>query len=320
MFDGFGNKISVGEGSKESVLSGKKWLPIGDSITTQLSYRGFVSYGPGMTEIGGGYADGRQAGYTSGAGYCALEKLGAIAEGTPDVISIALGTNDYGNGCPLGSIEDDPTAQSAQSWTFYGCYKKLISQLYQRYGYVPMVLITPFPRNGGNGANKVGLTLADYAEAIRTIGAYYGLVVCDMYAQGGVPIGTLSDTGTSNRIFTTDGLHLRKEAGRRFAPKIIEALAYAYNFFQVACGSMGRSAEAYTLTSTDPVQIYVTLTPGVTTEPVVWTSSNEGVVTVEPYADLESNVVKLRAISSGAATVTATCGVVSTNFAVTVSL
>ena len=300
----------------DNLLSGKTWLPIGDSITTQASYRPVLSSFYKMTEISGAYGNGMQVGYSSGEKYSILSRIDNIASGTPDIITIALGTNDYGNACQIGEITDDVSTQTAESYTFIGCYKKLIETLYEKYGNVPMLLITPFPRNGKDNANSANATLQDYANAIKAVGNHYSIPVCDMLIESGVPIGTLSEI--NEKYYTEDGLHLTKRAGRIVTPKIAFMMSGAINVADVKCTALGQSGTSYTLTSTGNTRIYVTLTPTGTTEEVVWTSDNENVVTVT--GEVNPIYANLVAIANGTATVTATCGDVSVSFAVNVSL
>ena len=300
----------------DNLLRGKTWLPIGDSITTQASYRPVLSSFYKMTEISGAYGNGMQVGYSSGEKYSILSRIDNIASGTPDIITIALGTNDYGNNCPIGEITDDVSTQTAESYTFIGCYKKLIETLYEKYGNVPMLLITPFPRNGKDNSNSANATLQDYANAIKTVGNHYSIPVCDMLIESGVPIGTLSEI--NEKYYTEDGLHLTKRAGRIVTPKIAFMMSSAINVADVKCTALGQSGTSYTLTSTGNTRIYVTLTPTGTTEEVVWTSDNENVVTVT--GEVNPIYANLVAIANGTATVTATCGDVSVSFAVNVSL
>lgn len=313
-YDGYGNLLSE---KSENPLSGKKWIPIGDSITTQASYRSVISSYCELIEISGAYGNGMQVGYSSGESYNILSKIANIASGTPDIITIALGTNDYGNNCPIGTISDDANAQTTENFTFIGCYKKLIETLHEKYGNIPMVLITPFPRKGKDGANSVKATLSDYADAIKAVGGHYSIPVCDMLNESGVPIGTLSDVNNPY-YYTEDGLHLTKRTGRIVAPKIASIMIDAMNVFEVECTALGQSATNYTLINTNKTRIYVTLTPNGTTEEVVWESNNKNIVVVE--AEANPIYANITAIANGSAKVTAKCGNVSKTFDITVSM
>lgn len=314
LYDGKGNVIKL----NDNILNGKKVLPIGDSITTSSGYRDVLQSVYGISEIAGGYAGGRQIGYASGSTNCILEHLDEIADGKPDIGYIHLGTNDYGNNAPIGEITDDSSSQTESNYTFIGCYKKLIESLYEKYGHFPIVLITPFPRNGGRNKNTADYTLEDYSNAIKKVADYYSLEVCDMFSNCGIPIGTLTDYSNDTYFYTSDGLHLMRNACAIAVPKIAESMMSAIKKDVVLCSSLGSSGEQYTLTSTEPQRIYILLNPSGTTERVEWTSSNETIVKVTPninyiYADIV-------AVSNGSATITATCGNVKKNFSITVSM
>ena len=223
LYKGDGTQIALVQGNEGiNLLDGKRWLPIGDSITAGGSYRNMIGNLYGLTQIYNCHGDGWQVGYGSGAAYCVLEKLANFGAGNPDIITIALGTND--GSAPIGTINDDPATQTADSYTFMGCYKKLIEELYAKYGRKTMVLLTPFQRNGGGLEARV--------EAIKEIGRYYSIPVCDVYACGGAPIGTLSDTGPGDYFYTTDGLHLNDAAAAVIAPKIKNAMMEAVERFE----------------------------------------------------------------------------------------
>jgi lysophospholipase L1-like esterase len=315
-YDGYGAMISQQGKESENILSGKKWLPIGDSITTGGGYRGTMLKYYGLSEISGGYAGGRQAAYSSGVDHCILEHLSSIDNGTPDIITIALGTNDYGNGCPIGVLSDSPSAQTVDSFSFYGCYRKLVETLADMYPETPIVLITPFQRSGGNSKNSDGNTLSDYADAIRTIGKYYSLIVCDLYAESGLSIGTITDAYGKGNTYTGDGLHVTPYGGSIVAPKIKNAITMAIETAVVKCTYLNRSnGGAYTLTNTDPQTVYV-VSDG--NQKVFWESSDESIVTVTGLGNYI--YAQITAVSNGTATVTAKCGDVTATFDITVAL
>ena len=312
-YDGTGKVISL---INDDVLSGKIWLPIGDSLTTGGGYRELLKNYKNLTEITGGYADGRQIAYSNGEQYSILEKLTNIGSGVPDFITIALGTNDYGHSCPIGNITDDPSSQTTESYTFIGCYKKLIEYLSKKYPKTSIILFTPFQRRGGNGANTAGYKLSDYANAIREIGSYYSLDVCDLYSKSGLSIGTLVDN--TELFYTLDGLHLVPNAGEIILPKIIESLEIAIKRIVIKATKFDliSNSGTYTLTDTNPVRIYANGEIG--TERITWISDDENIVKVES----ECNYIyaKITAIANGETTVRAVCGDVTATFNITVSL
>ena len=182
-YDGFGNKFNNLDNTNFSNnnLEGKKWLSIGDSITTMTgTYRDMLKNVYGLTEVsaGKGYNNGWQVGYSQGKNYCILEKINSLNADIPDIITIALGTNDYGNNCPIGELNDG--LYNPDNYSFIGCYQNLIQKLYEKFPKVPILLMTPFPRANGNSVNTTNLILADYADAIKKVGKYYSIEVCDL--------------------------------------------------------------------------------------------------------------------------------------------
>ena len=301
------------------ILKGKKWLLFGDSITQGGGYHNAIVTKYGMTVINGGFKGGMNASYISGEDNCVLEHLINIDTSIkPDIITIALGTNDY-SGAEIGTLEDDINQQTVENFTFIGCYKKLINWIYETYGKTPIVLMTPLPRNV-HVKNKVEKYLSDYAQAIRDIGKYYSYPVCDCFSECGIPIGTLTDYSKDTYYFTNDGLHPIIGSGKFLAPLVRDSIAKAMETITIPCSSSGQSGTSYTLTNTNAQRIYVSLQPAGCTDRVVWTSDNENVVKV--IGEVNYIYANLYAISNGSANIKATIGdgTVVKNFSVNVSM
>lgn len=317
IYDGYGNVIVADE--EASPLTGVTWLPVGDSITNQGSYRDPIKSQYGLTVLTGGYGDGYQVGYQSGATYCILEKIANLPDTAPDIITIALGTNDYTK-TPIGEISDGADMATAESYTFYGCYKQLIERLHAKYGNVPMVLITPFPRNGGWTAGSDGKTLRDYADAILAIGTYYSIPVCDMHRYSGLSIGTLDGVSAD---YTSDGLHLSGPAGGVVGPKIAQAMEYAMRKWVIPCDSLryytggNYTGSPVSVGVGETAMVYAVRSPAWTTYPVTWETSNEQIATVTVADNYAACTIK--GIAAGTCTVTARCGDAELAYDVTVS-
>jgi lysophospholipase L1-like esterase len=326
LYDVFGNPLTIpsGEGANANHLFGKTWFPIGDSITNNGSYRYPLIEHYGLTAKNGGFGDGYQCGYGAGSTYSIVEKFANFPSEKPDIITIALGTNDYGNGCPIGTINDDPNSMTSESYTFYGCYKKLLTELNRRYGRVPTVLITPFPRVGMNTANKSNHTLKDYAEAITELGAYYSLTVCDMLGGCGISIGTLCEIEADTREYTTDGLHLNGVAGGVVSGKIGHIMEYALSEFIIECKELtaykGQNyiGSPVTIEVGASAMVYAVRNPVGTTYPITWESNNETIATVS-YNATNYAACSIKGVSSGICTVTARCGSAKLEYSVTVN-
>lgn len=229
-YGGHGNVIEIGGagvsdlGAYANNLKGANWLCIGDSITAQdQSYKDTISSQFGVNLYGTAHAGGANAGYAAGDGPSMYPKAKANAWAStapsPDIVTVCLGTNDFANSCPLGTIDDDPTTQTEESFTFYGCYKGILHYINQHYGWKPVVLITPPRRSLGDTVNGNGNTLDDFVEAIKEIGGLYSYPVVDLYHASGMPVGTLANSG-----FGGDGLHPSAEGWTRMAAKIYYAM------------------------------------------------------------------------------------------------
>ena len=236
--DGFGNTITIegGGGGNGTVsdlgayannLHEKRWLCIGDSITAQNhSYRVSLTqnYGINMAAVPyGAYGNGVRASYGGGVDLCMYDRVKkAVGSVTVDVhiATIFLGTNDYASATPIGTITDDPTAQTEESFTFMGCYKGIIHYLFETYGPIPIVLLTPIQRSNGYNKNSAGHTLEDYRNAVLEIGKYYSIPVVDLYATAGMSLGHSNNIGNAYG----DGLHPGAAFWKMAAMKVYYAM------------------------------------------------------------------------------------------------
>lgn len=222
--DGYGNVYNI---PLDNNLNGKRWLVIGDSITAYDGYRNLITDTYGTVTSTGTYVSGGTISfYEIGTDRCIFEKVssGDWVMAEPDIITIFAGTNDYNNSVPLGTISDDPDAQTSESYTFMGCYKGLIEALNAQYGaLVPIILITPTPR-ATQYTVKNGKTLADFVDAIKEIGRYYACPVVDLYSNGYAPYVGGAENGKSELTKDGDGLHPSEAWSKMLVPHIYEAM------------------------------------------------------------------------------------------------
>lgn len=222
--DGYGNTYNIPLGNN---LDGKRWLCIGDSITQYEGYRNMITDKYGTVTSTGTYVAGGTISFLEiNTDRCIFEKVssGDWVMTDPDIITIFAGTNDYNNSCELGTISDDPDAQTADSYTFMGCYKGLIESLNSQYGaLVPIILITPTPRATQHTV-KNGHTLADFVDAIKEIGAYYSCPVVDLYSNGYAPYVGGAANGKAELTLNGDGLHPSEAWSKMLVPYIYETM------------------------------------------------------------------------------------------------
>lgn len=298
VYDIYGN--ALGSSNQESGLNGLRWLCIGDSITTQRSYKDITTSIFGMVRSTNSYGSNWSIGYGKGVNYSVYEKIvngSLLSFEKPDIITIALGTNDYSGKCPLGTIEDTGI-QTAESYTFYGCYKGIIEKMYAVYGVVPIVLITPTQRTDGENLER-------YADAIIEIAEYYSFPVCDLYHHGGLPVCALG------KDYTADGLHLTYEGHQIVANKIADTMKYAAERFDIKCTKLEFYYNITSVEITDPAttkEIFAKPSPDSTTEKFVFTSTDTAVATVDTSYNKDTRHCKITPVASGSCQVVCTCG------------
>lgn len=237
-YDYQGNVISSGGGGGGETadlgayannLDGKIWLCVGDSLTSDANcYRPIICSNYNVTAplvSGSPYAGGKHVGFVSNAtsAYVDSKSYKNIIP-SADIATILMGTNDFGMS-PMGTIYDDPTTQTAESYTFYGCYKGLIENIFTAYGVIPIVLMTPPHRTLGTGQyqeepNFEGHKFRDFCDAIIKLGEWYSLPVVDLWSMSGYAIG-------NNPIragYFGDGLHPGPMYWQQAAPRIYYAM------------------------------------------------------------------------------------------------
>lgn len=181
-----------------SSFSAKKmvWVAIGDSITYLNEHpnetgnritKGYmtrvVEKLPEMEYINQGHN-----GWTSGRIAEKIEELNLVKA---DVYSVFLGTNDWWAGRPLGTFAD--YENNTGNGTVYGSFRLIVNKLRGLNKDAKIILITPMQRGDfvyianmknnayGSYKDKKGQTLAQFAEAIRTIGKYENFPTVDLY-------------------------------------------------------------------------------------------------------------------------------------------
>ena len=121
-----------------------------------------------------------------------------------DLITIFMGTNDYGHNTPMGTIADTTDV------SFYGALNVIIPGILTAHPNSRLVWITPTHRDGfGSGfthdwvANGAGNTLQDYVNAIKNVCSRYSVPVIDLFEISGMNpvISGIKST------YMPDGLH-----------------------------------------------------------------------------------------------------------------
>jgi len=178
-----------------------KWVAIGDSITylnehtDETGSRITTGYmklvcekRPDIQYVNKGYN-----GWTSGDIASEIETL---ALEPADVYSIFLGTNDWWQGRPIGTMNDYKTKTG--SATLYGSFRIIIDKLRSLNKKAQIIIITPMQRGDfvamgdmknnayGSYKTKNNQSLEQFADALVTLAKKENLVIVDLYHESGI--------------------------------------------------------------------------------------------------------------------------------------
>lgn len=200
--------------------AGALWTSYGDSITFQEEWQGFVADALTLTHTALGVG-GRTISGTSGMNIQA--NVDTIAT-DQELLTVMGGTNDWAQDYPLG------TPDSVDVSTFYGALNVMYERLQTRLPTCRIVAMTPpygelidlssRPTWADGATNAHGLTIRDYAEAVRDAAKRWGIPVADVNADEGVNPVNLD--------------LYRKDDGGRLHPNIVGGQRVA----SVICGKL----------------------------------------------------------------------------------
>ncbi|QEC53075.1 GDSL-like lipase/acylhydrolase family protein [Anseongella ginsenosidimutans] len=124
------------------------------------------------------------------------DKIASIGLVKADVYTVFLGTNDWWQGKPIGTLTD--YNGNAGSGTVYGAFRIITDKLKQLNKKARIILITPMqrgdfvyindPNNNAHGSYKPknGQTLEQFANAVIEIGKLEKFPVLDLYHDSGI--------------------------------------------------------------------------------------------------------------------------------------
>ncbi|MES2807706.1 MAG: SGNH/GDSL hydrolase family protein [Bacteroidota bacterium] len=179
-----------------------KWMAIGDSITFhndhQNTTKGILTKGymdrvveklPYIKFANHGYPGWTAQGIAENFDNLHIEKA--------DVYTIFLGTNDWWVGLPIGTINDYRRATGNK--TVYGAYRTMLDKIRSLNADAKIILMTPLQRTdfidinnvhsiiyGSYKANKQGVTLSAYADAVKDIAKEQNVALIDLYYKSGI--------------------------------------------------------------------------------------------------------------------------------------
>lgn len=167
---------------------GKRWLCIGDSISTDEADLADVGYAKLISrELGMVLTNISQSGKTMAWGY---EQVDGCS-GEFDLITVMLGTNNHGYNSAIGELNDSYYAGGAynSNSSFFASTQLMYEKLKAKYPKSVIMFITPIKRTAPDGTNDStgyminahGFTTEKYAEAIRKACDYYSIPCVDVF-------------------------------------------------------------------------------------------------------------------------------------------
>ena len=190
------------------------------------------------------YIDQGHNGWTTVGVAKEIENLGLVKT---DVYSVLLGTNDWWQGLPLGTINDYKDNTGFK--TTYGAYRIIINKIRDLNPAAKIILITPMQRGDfvylfdannnayGSYKSKSGQELSQFADAVKEIGNYEHFSVIDLYYKSGMTLSNVvkfkrlkdSVTGKYNNIVYPKFVGIPFHPGIDEYPYPLNAVDYTYD-------------------------------------------------------------------------------------------
>lgn len=177
-----------------------------------------------------------------------------------DVITIYMGTNDYGHETPLGTIEDKGDI------SFYGALNTIIPGILSAHPNSRLIWITPTHRYGRGTSgilgtaftydyipNGRGHNLKDYVDAIKAVCERHSVPVIDLFNISGID----PSVSEMRSKYMPDGLH-PNEAGHEKIASIIAAALENLRWSPAGGANSGPDSGA-----SNAIYSYIPQTPGI---------------------------------------------------------
>lgn len=138
-----------------------------------------------------------------------------------DIVTVALGTNDYGTLNEDNKVEFGDVTDLSSGSTFCSYVKKAFDALNTYYPNAVIIIMLPIPRKYLDSNNVMGKNLIDYCEAIKTIACYYGFYVMDCISISRSNVKSSSWVAT----YMQDNVHMTENYHKKYyAPMVEEQL------------------------------------------------------------------------------------------------
>ena len=203
-------------------LYGKRWLLIGDSISTEGSSWAVKGYGHYISQSLGMYYYNIAVGGKTMQWGC---QQVPSQDNNYDLITVMLGTNNEGYNMGIGNISDAPDASST---AYIPATKAMIELLRAKYPKSVIIFITPIRRCNVDAQGNVdnhNVALKGYVDALIEVCNLYCIPVIDLWniiAPEIDSIRSLFFCGTHEAGSDQDGTHPNELGHQMFLAPVIE--------------------------------------------------------------------------------------------------
>ena len=211
---------------------GKRWLLIGDSISTEHQGIADVGYGELCAKSLGMMRENMAISGSASVEWLDItsrvSKQWSSYRNDYDLITVMLGTNDQAYNCSVGSLNDSiyQANSSSSRNSYYARMQLLYELLREKYPKSVIALITPIKRylvEGHTDGLPAGeVNMEPFADAIREICGYYSIPCIDIYNS----VMPLDETQRKNFFLSSegyDGTHPNDLGHALFIAPIVEA-------------------------------------------------------------------------------------------------
>lgn len=165
-------------------------------------------YGTGWDGVA---SDSQYTGFAGLTQY--LEQEPASVPRLTNLVFVAMGTNDFGNAVPLGTIGTD----DADTTTFVGSVNQTFNYIEERYKNAAVIVMLPFKRKDWTIANSAGHYLTDYMQILRQLAmTRRHFYVFDVFDKWYV------DFDSTGRKFFIDDVHPNEYAHKPLSSDLID--------------------------------------------------------------------------------------------------
>lgn len=208
--------------SYRSLLYGKKWVAVGDSLTEKnvsaiSNYTDFISVLNNMEIVNMGVSGtGYMRGYDGNNAF--YQRVANIPD--CDVITI------FGSGNDIAYYSDLGTATDSSTDTICGCINETLDVIFANHPTTPLLVIAPTPWAGNTPDMTTGMAL--YCERLKEICSMRSVAYLDLFHHSGL---RPDDDNQNSLVFYegsldghSDFVHPNKLGHSIIAPRIMQAM------------------------------------------------------------------------------------------------